>query len=135
MIPRNGKSVLLDTNNDWKINYGTFDVKNPVTLYVKLQTHIIPIECDIDTDSILRSINNYQIPVKSIFSARFIQKTTFASTKVKIYKKSCLVITLTIIQKHGVVSFDDIQPHVRTLINDFICKITRQWEFKFLIVH
>ncbi|MCL2313327.1 MAG: hypothetical protein FWC41_12790 [Firmicutes bacterium] len=133
MIPRTGKCVLLNLHDNWKINYGTFDVKNPITLYVKLQTYLTPLDTKIDTNAILNSIDNYIIPANSIFSSRFIQKTTLATTKVKKDKQSCLVITLTIKQKKDVIPFDMIQSHIETLVNDFISKIISQWNFNFIL--
>jgi hypothetical protein len=135
MISRKGKSLPLHLGNAWKISYGTFDVKNPITFYIKLQTYITPLDDNINTDIILNSIDIYQIPEDSIFSPRFIQKTSFASTKVKKGKASCLVVTLTVKQKHEVVSFGMIQPHVETLADDFISKTTNQWGFNFSVAY
>jgi len=132
MISRKGKTVSLDINNNWKISYGTFDVKHPITLYIKLQTYVIPLEDKIDTNTILNSIGGYQIPYSSIFCSRFIHKTTFATAKVKKNKPSCLVITLTVKQEYkGMTPFDSIQKHVVNLVIDFMAKITTQWNFKY----
>ena len=161
IIPRTGKNILLDINTNWKINYGTFDVKNPVTLYIKLQTYLTPLPIEynseykkmlrlgwteeeiteklgndnqINGDKILDSIKIYRISNDSIFCSRFIHKTTFPSVKTtKKNKTSCLVITLTVKQKDKIVPFDMIQPHVETLVSDFISKITSQWNFNFLL--
>jgi len=135
MISRKGKSLPLHLDNSWKISYGTFDVKNPITFYIKLQTYITPLDDNINSNIILDSIDSYKMPEDSIFSERFIQKTSFASTKVKKDKASCLVTTLTVKQKHEVISFDMIQPHVQTLVNDFISKTTNQWGFRFKIAY
>jgi hypothetical protein len=130
VVPRKGKSISLNLNDSWKVSYGGFDIKNPLTLYVKLQTYLTPLDDKTDCNSIYNSIKNYHIPNESIFDSRFIQKTTFTS-KVKKDKPSCLVITLTIKQKSEVVPFNMIQPQITTLVNDFIQKITSKWIFNF----
>jgi hypothetical protein len=131
MIRRKGKSVSLNINENWKISYGAFDIKNPITLYIKLQTYLTPSDENIDCNPVFDSIDNYQIPNDGIFDSKYIQKTTFASAKVKKNKQSCLVITLTVKQKNEVIPFNTIQPHIITFIDDFISTATSGWNFSF----
>jgi len=53
---KTGKKLNLSLDNRFKINYGTVNVKNPVSIYLQMSTWIKPLEHYDDYDNLIKKL-------------------------------------------------------------------------------
>jgi hypothetical protein len=101
IIRRPSKTIKLNIKENWNITYGTFNNKNPKTVYIIMQSWVKPIQNDfIDIFKNLEYlIKHCKISLNDIFQNRIISSFDIAQSKMKINKKSLLKIKIHFIQK------------------------------------
>jgi len=101
IIRRPSKTIKLEINDEWKINYGTFNNKKPKTVFIIMQSWIKPLKDDFTDiiNNIEKSIKHYKIGFNNVFQERIISSFDISQSKMKIEKKSLLKIKIHFIQK------------------------------------